>query len=147
MLKKFNIRIYGLLIRQGKVLLIDEVVKGRRITKFPGGGLELGEGPIDCLVREFREEAGIDVKVEEHIYTTDFFQPSAFKPEDQIISIYYRVAPVVPLEQEDFEIPFDQHRSHEEITGFRWIALQDIKPEHVTLPIDRYLVEHVMHAD
>ena len=91
MQKKFNVRVYGLLIDRGKVLLVDEFVKNRNITKFPGGGLEWGEGTIECLIREFREETGISVKVDRHLYTTDFFQQSAFVTGDQIISIYYRV--------------------------------------------------------
>ena len=147
MLKRFNIRIYGLLFRNGKVLLIDEVVKGRHITKFPGGGLELGEGPIDCLVREFKEETGIDVEVVKHVYTTDFFQPSAFKAEDQIISIYYRVAPIIELEDENFDVPFHQHESHEEIVGFRWVPVRELQPEDLTLPIDKHVVEHMFPLD
>ncbi|MBK9515443.1 MAG: NUDIX domain-containing protein [Flavobacteriales bacterium] len=56
----FTIRVYGLLLHAGHVLVSDELIKGRRITKFPGGGLEYGEGLKDCLIREIREEIGIE---------------------------------------------------------------------------------------
>lgn len=144
MLKRFNLRVYGLLLHEGRLLLVDERVRGREITKFPGGGLELGEGPVECLVREFHEETGIDVRVREHVYTTGFFQPSAFSPEDQIISIYYRVEPANPMPDGHFEIPFDRHRPHENILGFRWLPLAKVGPDEVTLPIDRHVVEHCL---
>jgi 8-oxo-dGTP diphosphatase len=86
----FNIRVYGILFNaQKQVLLSDELIRGSYITKFPGGGLEFGEGTRDCLQREFIEEMNLRVNVGEHIYTTDFYQRSAFNPEHQIISIYY----------------------------------------------------------
>ena len=86
----FNIRVYGILINEEKkVLVSDEYIRGKYYTKFPGGGLDLGEGTRDCLKREFKEEMDLDVEIGDHIYTTDFFQMSAFNPDDQIISIYY----------------------------------------------------------
>src|SRR3954464_7827479 len=89
---RFNIRVYGLLINDKKqVLVSDEYIRGGYYTKFPGGGLEFGEGTRDCLKREFMEEMNLDVAVGEHLYTTDFYQMSAFNPKLQIISIYYYV--------------------------------------------------------
>src|SRR6266487_1963876 len=91
----FNIRVYGILINEEKqVLVADEFIRGKYFTKFPGGGLELGEGTRDCLKREFREEMDLEVEAGEHIYTTDFFLASAFNPNHQIISIYYLVKPL-----------------------------------------------------
>ena len=75
----FNIRVYGILINEtGQVLVSDEMIRGMNITKFPGGGLEFGEGTRDCLRREFMEEMNLQVQIGDHIYTTDFFQRSAF---------------------------------------------------------------------
>ena len=87
----FNVRVYGLLIESGSILITHETIKGFDMTKFPGGGLEFGEGTKDCLVREFKEELNLDITVKGHYYTTDFFQASAFNSSDQIISIYYLV--------------------------------------------------------
>ena len=87
---RFNIRVYGILINDKKqVLVADEYVRGGLYTKFPGGGLEFGEGTRDCLKRELKEELGIEAAIGDHVYTTDYFQMSAFRPDDQIISIYY----------------------------------------------------------
>ena len=52
---RFNIRVYGIWIDEDdKVLLSDEFFRDTYMTKFPGGGLELGEGTIDGLKREWR---------------------------------------------------------------------------------------------
>lgn len=95
---KITIRVYGILInRQQQILVSDEFIRGHFFTKFPGGGLELGEGTRDCLKREFKEETGLNIAVGDHIYTTDYFQQSAFNKQDQIISIYYFVSADEPI--------------------------------------------------
>ncbi len=140
-LKKFNIRVYGLLIENGKMLVADEIVRGgRRVTKFPGGGLELGEGAIECLEREFMEETGFSVKVMEHFYTTDFFQQSAFNPDDQIISIYYKVRRTSDFNPEH-ELP---NNEKEVLLGFRWLEMAGLTEDAVSLPIDRVVVGMLM---
>ena len=141
----FNIRVYGILINEKKqVLVSDEFIRGNYYTKFPGGGLELGEGTRDCLKREFKEEMNLEVQIEDHIYTTDFFQMSAFNPEHQIISIYYFVKPLepitVPLRIKEFDFDEDQmniYREKNEIETFRFVDWNNFSAESVTLPIDK----------
>jgi 8-oxo-dGTP diphosphatase len=137
---RFNIRIYGIVIHQQNILLTDEFRLGIKMTKFPGGGLEYGEGTIDCLKREFLEETGQEVIVSEHIYTTDFFQPTILLPEpQQLISIYYKVElpdyTKIPstFKAFDFEL-VDGAQS------FRWLPLSDLQPSTMTLPIDQKVV-------
>jgi ADP-ribose pyrophosphatase YjhB (NUDIX family) len=149
----FNVRVYGVLLDEEKRLLVsDEFIRGQYITKLPGGGLEIGEGTRDCLQREFKEETGLDVKVGEHLYTTDFFQISAFNQKDQIISIYYHVHPISPLILEVKEKPFDfaPHQIADpkgESEVFRWINWVDIHPDSMTLPIDRVVMELIRQRD
>jgi 8-oxo-dGTP diphosphatase len=149
----FNVRVYGVLLDEEKRLLVsDEFIRGQYITKLPGGGLEIGEGTRDCLQREFKEETGLDVKVGEHLYTTDFFQISAFNQKDQIISIYYHVHPISPLILEVKEKPFDfaPHQIADpkgESEVFRWINWVDIHPDSMTLPIDRVVMELIRQRE
>lgn len=141
----FNLRVYGILINKNRqVLVSDELIRGSYITKFPGGGLEFGEGTRDCLKREFKEEMNLEVEVGEHIYTTDFFQISAFNPAHQIISIYYAVKALeeikVPLRSKPFDFDEAQMKVYEatkETETFRFIDWNDFSEESVTLPIDK----------
>ena len=141
----FNVRVYGILLgADNQVLVSDELIRGDYITKFPGGGLEFGEGTRDCLKREFKEEMDLDVAVGDHLYTTDFFQMSAFNPEHQIISIYYFVKALepikVPLRTKPFD--FDErelkiYAERKETETFRFIDRAAFSEESVTLPIDK----------
>lgn len=141
----FNLRVYGILINeQQQVLVSDEFIRGNYYTKFPGGGLEFGEGTRDCLKREFLEEMQLQVEVGEHIYTTDYFQMSAFNPSHQIISIYYfakALEPIrVPLREKPFDFDAEQlaiYEEKKEIETFRFIHWNDFSEEQVSLPIDK----------
>lgn len=142
----FNIRVYGILLDSGKRLLVsDEFIRGGYFTKLPGGGLEFGEGTRDCLKREFKEETGLDVEIGDHIYTTDFYQQSAFTPGDQIISIYYHVKAKEPIQLATSIKPFD-FATHQvadpqgESEVFRWIEWNQVHEDLMTLPIDKIVI-------
>ncbi|MEP6627524.1 MAG: NUDIX domain-containing protein [Ginsengibacter sp.] len=147
----FNVRVYGILINPEKQILVsDEYIRGNYYTKFPGGGLERGEGTRDCLKREFKEEMDLNVEVNHHIYTTDYFQLSAFNPNDQIISIYYFVTPQEPisfsLTHSKFDFTEQQlsvYKEKSEIETFRFVELSDLSEDDVTLPIDKIVVKIV----
>ncbi len=150
-MQHFNLRVYGILINEKKqVLVSDELIRGSYITKFPGGGLEFGEGTRDCLKREFMEEMNLNVSVDDHIYTTDFFQLSAFNPGHQIISIYYAATALeeikVPLRNKPFDFDEAQLKVYEdtkETETFRFIDWNDFSVESVTLPIDKIVAKIV----
>jgi 8-oxo-dGTP diphosphatase len=149
MISMFNIRVYGILINEKRqVLVSDEFIRGAFITKFPGGGLEFGEGTRECLAREFMEEMHLKVTVTDHIYTTDFYQQSAFNAAHQIISIYYfaeALEPITaPLRSKAFDFDAAQLKMYEE-TGetetFRFIDWDDFSEESVSLPIDKIVAQ------
>jgi ADP-ribose pyrophosphatase YjhB (NUDIX family) len=145
---RFNIRVYGILINdQKQVLVSDEMIRGKFYTKFPGGGLEYGEGTRDCLKREFLEEMNLKVEVAEHIYTTDHFQQSAFHPDHQIISVYYKVNALENIKVRLSNTPFnfdeaqmEIYKEKNETESFRFIDWEDLSEESVTLPIDKIVV-------
>lgn len=142
-----TVRVYGILINEhNEILVSDELIRGKKITKFCGGGLEQGEGTRACLQREFLEEMNLPIVVNEHVYTTDFYQPSAFKEGDQILSIYYKVAPLVPiavkLSTEPFDFDWQQlalYNTTQQIENFRFIPLAKFSPNCMTLPIDKHV--------
>ena len=132
------------------MLVSDEFIRGNYYTKFPGGGLEQGEGTRDCLEREFMEEMNLRVKTGDHIYTTDFYQISAFNNNHQLISIYYYVHPLeairVPLRNKPFdfdEAQLNMYKEKGETETFRFIQWEDFSPVVVRLPIDK-IVEGIL---
>ena len=140
--KSFTIRVYGICFNpDGALLVADEIVKGMQITKFPGGGLEFGEGTRDCLKREFLEETGQDIEITEHFYTTDFFIASVFDPKKQVISIYYKVRFVDEPKFSTRNKKFDFPEKKDDVFVFRWLPVTDIRPDEFTFPIDKKVAE------
>lgn len=139
-LKRYNIRVYGLLVNHRKeVLLSKEFRFGKRFVKFPGGGHEIGEGIAECLKREFREELGIEIQNAEHFYTTDFFQVSAFAKNEQLISIYYKVQSEQSEEILQNQSSLDIADGDEHV--FVWKKVEELTANDVTYPIDKLVVD------
>jgi ADP-ribose pyrophosphatase YjhB (NUDIX family) len=133
-----------------QVLVSDEYIRGEYFTKFPGGGLDIGEGTRDCLKREFMEEMNLEVAIGEHIYTTDFFQISAFNSAHQILSIYYAATALepikVPLRTNEFDFDEQQlqvYAQTKQIETFRFVDWENFSGEKVTLPIDKIVADLV----
>jgi 8-oxo-dGTP diphosphatase len=139
--KSFNVRVYGLLFKDDSVLLSDELIVGKQITKFPGGGIEFGEGTKECIVREFKEEVGLEVEIKEHFYTTDFFVASAYNPNAQLISIYYiveseRVSEIVTTNRK-----FDFSEKKNGAQSFRWKPISQLTEKDLTFVVDKKVAE------
>lgn len=131
-MKPFNVRVYGLLVEGNQILIIREPFAGTIIHKFPGGGLEYGEGLKDCLKREFLEELNLEVEVLEHFYTQDYFLASRFDENEQILMIYYKVR---ALDISNLVI-LDQ-----DIQELIWKDLSELSMEDLTLETDKLVVE------
>jgi 8-oxo-dGTP diphosphatase len=140
-MSKFNVRVYGLLINeQNELLISDEKEYGMRFSKLPGGGLEFGEGLIDGLKREFIEECNLQVEVLQHYYTTDFFVKSLFH-DAQLISVYYTVKNIEPINLNIKQKQFDFDGDVEPLQAFRWVKLTDLTEHDVTFPVDKHVVK------
>lgn len=127
MIDKINIRIYACAVKDKKVLVLFEEYAGDHLMKFPGGGLEYGEGVLDCLHREFEEELNAKIKIIDHLYTQENFLVSRFRENEQLLTIYYLVEIIddtefvildpciekidwIPIESEEnpFPLPIDK---------------------------------------
>ncbi|MGY4385603.1 8-oxo-dGTP diphosphatase [Pedobacter sp. UYP24] len=135
----FNVRVYGMLINEhNEILISDEQSGGRTFSKFPGGGLELGEGLIDALKREFMEECDTQIEVIGHFYTTDFYEQSSFN-DSQILSIYYLVKPLHLLTMNFKSKVFDFDEGT--MQAFRWVNLDELNADDVTFKTDKTVIE------
>ncbi|GGH26406.1 NUDIX domain-containing protein [Sphingobacterium alkalisoli] len=145
----FNVRVYGILINERQqVLISDERTQNVSFTKFPGGGLEFGEGLIDALKREYMEECNVHIEVLKHIYTTDFFEKSSFN-ESQIISVYYQVKPLEPMgiviKEKAFD--FDGDNIIDKIESFRFIDIDTLNLADLTFKTDKVAWENFIRMN
>ena len=131
MIDKINIRVYAIYINENQeIMALDEDYAGQKLIKLPGGGLEFGEGTIECLHREFAEELNLKIEVLEHFYTQEDFLVSRFRENEQLLTIYYTVN---ILNLEDLNILDDS------IENVKWISLHEENP--LPLPIDKIVFE------
>ena len=131
MIDKINIRVYAIYLNEkNELMALDEGYAGEKLIKLPGGGLEFGEGTIECLHREFAEELNLKIEVLEHFYTQEDFLVSRFRENEQLLTIYDTVN---ILNLEDLNI------LDESIEKVKWISLHEENP--LPLPIDKIVFE------
>ena len=131
MIDKINIRVYAIYVNENQELMaLDEGYAGKKLVKLPGGGLEFGEGTLECLHREFAEELNLKIEVLEHFYTQEEFLASMFRENEQLLTIYYTVN---ILNLDELKI------LDESIEKVKWISLQEENP--LPLPIDKIVFE------
>ena len=135
-ISRFNIRVYALIIFKNNILLSRELIQNKLIYKFPGGGVELGEGIVDALQREAKEEMGQHLNHITHFYTTDFFQRSSFDSSEQLISIYFKASLSKHLNNR-LKIPVKDQ------PVFEWKRLVDLDEENLHFPIDKKVLNMI----
>ena len=136
----FNIRVYGIAIQESKLLISTEMGGDHAFTKFPGGGLEPGEGLADCLIREWKEELNVDIGIGDLFFVNEFYQPSAFNPSQQIISFYY----MVNLQTEISVYKAIEKRWNKDyLVEFRWEDIHTLQTDDFTFPIDKRVFSQI----
>ena len=135
-ISRFNIRVYALIIFKNNILLSRELIQNKLIYKFPGGGVELGEGFVDALQREAKEEMGQHLNHITHFYTTDFFQRSSFDSSEQLISVYFKASLSKDLKNK-LKIPVKDQ------PVFEWKTLVDLNEEDLHFPIDKKILNMI----
>ena len=135
-ISRFNIRVYALIIFKNNILLSRELIQNKLIYKFPGGGVEIGEGIVDALQREAKEEMGQHLNHITHFYTTDFFQRSSFDSSEQLISIYFKASLSKHLNNR-LKIPVKDQ------PVFEWKRLVDLNEENLHFSIDKKVLNMI----
>ncbi|XOV91115.1 MAG: NUDIX domain-containing protein [Bacteroidota bacterium] len=72
--QKVRVRVCGLLEENNGILLLkhDQIGKKGYLWSPPGGGVEFGDTSEESLIREFKEETGLKIKVNEFLFTNEY---------------------------------------------------------------------------
>ena len=137
---RFNLRVYGIHVQEGQLLVTDEIRGHMPMTKLPGGGLEFGEGLEEGLKREWQEELQAEIEVGDIFFVNRFFLKSAFRKRDQVICFYFPVTPISPLIGTFTQQPLDFPSQENDQQVFRWVPLHSLSPDDFTFPVDKAML-------
>ena len=131
--QKFRVALYGVLVENNQVLMANTRVPSGIITNFPGGGLELGEAPLEAVAREFHEETGLTVAVKELLFCSQQFQQNPEYPTEQLMHIFYRV------ERVGGEII--TQGNNDDVASVEWATLEALGHKRI-LAVDKEFTNH-----
>ena len=86
-----RVRVAGILIEDDRILLIEHTKNNRKYWLVPGGGVDWGESAAEALIREFKEETGLDIEVEKFLFISETIAPDKQK---HVINLYFKIKKV-----------------------------------------------------
>jgi len=115
--------VYGIYVEDGELLVINKNA-GPYINRFdvPGGSLEEGETLSEAIKREFLEETGLEIEIEENIGAIDFKLPWLWKEFTDVhhIAIYYSVRKIGGY------IKIPEQFEGQDSSGAVWVSKKDV---------------------
>lgn len=125
----FKYRVSGILIQDGKLLAVK--INDNKFYCLPGGHVELFEDSRKAVLREFKEETNIDVRIDRLLYQTEnFFESNSRRCHE--IGLYYLLT-ADELSIEDYEI-IEHDKDGDVKLSFKWLDidnLKEFKPEFI----------------
>lgn len=124
--KKFKCRVNGILVQEGKVLGVK--INDNNFYCCPGGHVELGEDSKTAMIREFKEETGLDVKIEKLVCIMEnFFEGGEYLFHE--ISFYYLLS-CNNLYDKNLDFKIEENDKGKLVQlDFKWFDLQTINDE------------------
>lgn len=121
--------VYGIYIEDGKLLVINKN-GGPYINRFdlPGGSLEEGEALSEAMKREFLEETGLEIEIEENLGVIDFKLPWLWKEFTDVhhIAVYYFVR------KTGGKIKITEQFEGQDSLGAVWVSEKDVSLDNAS---------------
>lgn len=116
-------RVRAIIVRDDSLLTVKRVKSNETYWVFPGGGIENGEDNISAIIRECKEELGVDVEVLELMFETSFV-----RKEDGERREYFYKCNIIGGELGTGAGPeYQENSGYEGTRELEWIKLSDLK--------------------
>ena len=86
--RRLRLRVNGVLLEGDRILMIKHQMSDERyFWNVPGGGMEYGSDTVDNLKREFSEETGLEIAVNDLLCVHEFLTPPL-----HAVELYFEVS-------------------------------------------------------
>lgn len=119
----FKLRTSAIIIKDNKILL--QKCQSRNGYGFPRGHVELGELTSDAIIREVKEETGLDVKIENLFCVSELIYKNQEGKTNQEINYYYKLDCLSDIKLEDFEVK-ENDKGIEKLHHFSWCDIENM---------------------
>lgn len=120
--QNIRIRVAGILVKDGQILLVRHEKAGKSYWLIPGGGVEFGESAEEALAREFREEVGLEIQVGKLVLVHDSIPPTRHR---QVLNLYF----VVTADKTDLKVTPDAVLRDAAFHSISEFAQMTVKPD------------------
>lgn len=119
---QLRVRVSGICEIDSKIVMVHHKGIGPKGSFWapPGGGLEYGEPVKAALIREFKEETGLDVEVEDFLFVNEFLSPPL-----HAIELFFRVRPLSRQVTTGTDPEFNEN--NQIITNIQLLSFKEIK--------------------
>ena len=119
---RLRLRVCGICTKADRILMLSHRGIGQSEVFWcpPGGGIQFGETAHEALIREYKEETGLDIKVHNLLFVNEFVEPPLHAME-----LFFRVEITggTQLVGTDPEMSADTQI----IEDLKWITFDEIK--------------------
>lgn len=121
----FHLRVAGIIKEDDKYLIMQ--IEGSSYYMIPGGHVELGENSKEAIIREIKEEVGVDIDIESlklFCYQENFYTKNNIR--EHWIENYYIVKIKEKLEINNWSIE-ENDKGVLKTLHFKWVTLEELK--------------------
>jgi len=133
--KKIRIRVGGVIIKNGKVLLVEHTKDGESYFLAPGGGVDFCEDARTALKREFLEELSIEITPKDIVYVSESISPDSTRHIFNIIFLCTYKSGKIKL------------GSDKRLSGYRYFAFEELDSVTIFPDTLKKSIKEIMHSE
>ena len=125
--RKFNYRVCAVMISDGRILAMHD--ENSPYFYLPGGRVKMGERAEDAVLREVREELGIEARIVRPLWLSQsFFNEDVVRVDYHELCLYF----LLDAAGTDLLLRGDRFRGPERrhVHDFQWLPFERLKDEY-----------------
>lgn len=124
-------RASAVIINKGKILLVHRIKNDREYFVLPGGSVEKGESKNEAVVREVKEETGLDVKINKKLWK----HKDNFDPRTQYVFLITNITGILSLGDPEIHRQSKDNKYILEWRGIEGLKNINLVPEEIKTKI------------